>query len=122
MRKTKASNDKAICDVRDCTALVKRSISFKKVQKAPPVISESVGRKEFIFERRKKMPDSPALKKIRAQIAMDRVPKKSLARKCKVSRPQFSEMIHGDREMPQEVRTRLFELLKLKAVINDANI
>ena len=68
------------------------------------------------------MPDSIFLKQIRSKIAINRIPKKSLARKCKVSRPQFSEMIHGDREMPQEVRTRLIELLKLKAVISDANI
>ena len=65
------------------------------------------------------MPDSRNLQKIRAQIAINRIPKKSLARKCKVSRPQFSEMIHGDREMPREVKMRLFELLKIKAVIDD---
>ena len=39
--------------------------------------------------------------------------KKSLARKCKISRPQFSEMLHGDRIMPESVKKRLISELNL---------
>jgi len=58
--------------------------------------------------------DKQLLAAIRGAIAIQQIPKKSLARKCKVSRPQFSEMLHGDREMPQEVRHRLLQELGLK--------
>ena len=58
--------------------------------------------------------DKKLLAAIRGAIAIKQIPKKSLARKCKVSRPQFSEMLHGDREMPQEVRDRLLKELGLE--------
>ena len=58
--------------------------------------------------------DEKFLAAIRGAIAIQQIPKKSLARKCKVSRPQFSEMIHGDREMPPEVRDRLIKELGLE--------
>jgi hypothetical protein len=51
---------------------------------------------------------------IRGAIAIKQIPKKSLARKCKISRPYFSEMLHGDRKMPQEVRERLIKELGIK--------
>jgi plasmid maintenance system antidote protein VapI len=51
---------------------------------------------------------------IRGAIAIQQIQKKSLARRCKVSRPYFSEMIHGDREMPPEVRDRLIKELGLE--------
>lgn len=58
--------------------------------------------------------DNNLLAAIRAAIAIQQIPKKSLARKCKVSRPQFSEILHGDREMPPEVRDRLIKELSLE--------
>lgn len=51
---------------------------------------------------------------IRGAIAIKKIQKKSLARRCKVSRPYFSEMLHGDREMPPEVRDRLIKELGLE--------
>ena len=58
--------------------------------------------------------DEKLLAAIRCAIAIKQIPKKSLARRCKVSRPYFSEMLHGDREMPQEVRDRLIKELGLE--------
>ena len=58
--------------------------------------------------------DEKLLAVIRGAIAIKQMPKKSLARKCKVSRPYFSEMLHGDREMPLEVRDRLIKELGLE--------
>jgi hypothetical protein len=51
---------------------------------------------------------------VRAAIGAEEIPKKVLARRCKVSRPQFSEMIHGDREMPRHVMERLIRELDLE--------
>jgi plasmid maintenance system antidote protein VapI len=62
------------------------------------------------------MIDLRFLKVVRAAIAAKEVPKKSLARKCKVSRPQFSEMIHGDRPMPLEVQQRLIKELGIMEI------
>ena len=53
------------------------------------------------------------LEMVRAAIAAKEIPKKTLARKCKVTRPQFSEIIHGDRDMPEEVKQRLVSELDL---------
>jgi hypothetical protein len=55
---------------------------------------------------------------IRAAIAGKGVLKKHLARKCGVSRPYFSEYLHGDREMPATVRDRLIRELELEDVFN----
>ena len=63
------------------------------------------------------MIDEKFLKLVRAQIAAENFQKKSLARKCRVSRPQFSEMIHGYRVMPPEVRERLITELSLAPVM-----
>lgn len=60
------------------------------------------------------MTDSKVLAMIRAAIAAKQVPKKSLARRCKVSRPQFSEMIHGDKVMPADIQDRLLKELGLE--------
>jgi hypothetical protein len=60
------------------------------------------------------MIDEKFLKLVRAQIAAENFQKKSLARKCKVTRPQFSEMIHGDRIIPPKVRERLISELELE--------
>ena len=57
------------------------------------------------------MTDPNFLATIRAFIAAKQIPKKSLASKCKVSRPQFSEMIHDDRDMPPEVQDLLLKEL-----------
>jgi hypothetical protein len=56
-------------------------------------------------------------KVILAQIAAEGFQKKSLARKCKVSRPQFSLMLHGDKPMPSEVRERLITELNLQPIV-----
>jgi plasmid maintenance system antidote protein VapI len=56
---------------------------------------------------------------VRAAIAAKSIPKKTLARKCKVSRPYFSEMIHGDRVMPPEVRDRLIKELGLSQAVTE---
>lgn len=61
------------------------------------------------------MIDERFLKLVRAQIAAENFQKKSLARKCKVSRPMFSEMIHGYRIMPPEVRERLITELEISS-------
>ena len=58
--------------------------------------------------------DTRFLQIVRGAIAAKSFLKKSLARKCKVSRPYFSEMIHGDRDMPPEVRERLVKELNLQ--------
>ena len=58
------------------------------------------------------------LELFRAKIAIDNQQKKSLARKLKVTRPQFSEMLHGDRPIPQEVRKRLIMLLDLQTHVS----
>jgi hypothetical protein len=58
------------------------------------------------------------LELVRAAIGAEEIPKKVLARRCKVSRPQFSEMIHGDREMPKHVQDRLIKELKLGNAVN----
>jgi hypothetical protein len=50
---------------------------------------------------------------IRAKIAMDGVLKKSLARKCRVSQSQFSEMLWGDRPMPEDTLKILLRELEL---------
>ncbi len=60
------------------------------------------------------MTDSKFLELIRATIAAKQIPKKVLARRCKVSRPVFSYYIHGDKEMTNEVKTRLIAELDLQ--------
>lgn len=62
------------------------------------------------------------LELIRAAIAAKNIQKKSLARKCKVSRPQFSHFIHGDSPMPDEVRDRLIAELGLESHIERLNL
>jgi transcriptional regulator with XRE-family HTH domain len=52
----------------------------------------------------------------RAAIAGKGLLKKSLARRCGVSRPYFSEYLHGDRPMPDHVRDRLIRELGLEGV------
>jgi transcriptional regulator with XRE-family HTH domain len=52
----------------------------------------------------------------RAAIAGKGILKKTLARRCGVSRPYFSEFIHGDRPMPDAVRDRLIMELNLEGV------
>ena len=34
-------------------------------------------------------------------VAAEQIPKKVLARRCKVNRPTFSYFLHGDKEMPE---------------------
>ena len=60
------------------------------------------------------MPDSKFLQCVRGLIAIRQMPKKKLARRCKVSKPYFSEMIHGERSMPEEVQTRLLKELNFE--------
>jgi len=61
------------------------------------------------------MENTKFLEMVRGAIAIKQVQKKSLARKCRVTRPQFSEMIHGDRPMPKEVKYRLVAELGLES-------
>jgi transcriptional regulator with XRE-family HTH domain len=60
--------------------------------------------------------DEKGLSVIRAAIAGKSILKKSLARRCGVSRPYFSEYLHGDRPMPAAVRDRLIKELQLEEV------
>ena len=60
--------------------------------------------------------DEKCLAVIRATIAGKGLLKKNLARRCGVSRPYFSEYLHGDREMPAHVQDRLIRELGLEAV------
>lgn len=52
---------------------------------------------------------------VRMAIAGKGILKKTLARRCKVSRPQFSEIIHGDRPMTEAVKERLIKELGLES-------
>jgi hypothetical protein len=67
--------------------------------------------------KEKSMTDPKFLEHVRAAIGAKNIPKKVLARRCRVSRPQFSEMIHGDREMPEEVKKRLLKELDLRETL-----
>ena len=60
------------------------------------------------------MPDDTFLKLARAKIAADNVKKKKLARRCKISRPYFSLMLHGDKNMTDAVKCKLIEELNLQ--------
>jgi len=60
--------------------------------------------------------DPKLLSAIRGAIGILDVPKKSLARKCKVSRPDFSRMIRGEKEMPPYVQQKLIKELKIQTV------
>jgi len=54
------------------------------------------------------------LELVRASIAAKQIPKKVLARRCKVNRPTFSYFLHGDKEMPENVKAMLIKELDLK--------
>ena len=56
-------------------------------------------------------PNEKLLAIIRALIGAREFPKKKLARRCGVPRPDFSRMIHGDMKMPDQVRDKLLSLL-----------
>ena len=64
------------------------------------------------------MQDNKFLTAVRMAIAGKGILKKTLARRCRVSRPQFSEMIWGDRVMPPEVRKRLISELELNEYVS----
>ncbi len=68
------------------------------------------------------MIDERFLKLVRAKIAAENFKKKSLAKKCKISSPRFSEIIHGDRIMPPEVRECLITELELESHIERLEI
>ncbi len=53
----------------------------------------------------------------RMAIVARNIPKKKLARRCKISRSYFSLMIHGDKPMPEKVKERLIAELKLEPVM-----
>jgi ribosome-binding protein aMBF1 (putative translation factor) len=55
--------------------------------------------------------DGRLLALIRAGIAAQSLKKKTLARRCHISPQRFSEILHGDRPMPQEVREKLVKEL-----------
>jgi plasmid maintenance system antidote protein VapI len=62
------------------------------------------------------MIDPKFLTIVRATIAAKQIPKKSLAHSCGVSKPRFSEMLHGDREMSCEVKAKLVKELGLDEI------
>ena len=62
------------------------------------------------------MHDEKFLQVVRAAIGVKNIPKKILAKRCKTSKPRFSEMLHGDREMPKEVQEILIAELGLKKI------
>jgi len=59
------------------------------------------------------------LRLVRAKIAIDNVPKKFLARKCKVNRPTFSYFIHGDKPMTDFVKDVLIRELELEEYLDE---
>lgn len=63
------------------------------------------------------MKNKKFLELVRGAIAVKNIQKKQLARKCKLSRPQFSELIHGDRQMTDEIKARLIAELNLESTI-----
>jgi len=70
----------------------------------------------------KEKQDNRFLMAVRAAIAIKNIPKKKLARRCRVSKARFSEFIHGDRPMPHEVRERLIKELGLEKVLLSCEI
>ena len=58
----------------------------------------------------------------RMAIAARDIPKKKLARRCKISRPYLSLMIHGDKPMPEKVKQRLIEELELESILEKFEI
>lgn len=60
------------------------------------------------------MTDPKFLELVRAVIAAKQIPKKVLARRCKVNRPTFSYFIHGDKPIPDDVKDRLITELDLQ--------
>ncbi len=60
------------------------------------------------------MTDQKFLELVRATIAAKQIPKKVLARRCKVNRPTFSYFIHGDKKMPGDVKSRLIKELGIE--------
>jgi hypothetical protein len=62
------------------------------------------------------MDDEKLLQLINAAIPLRKILKKTLARRCGVSKPRFSEMLHGDRPMPSGVQKRLIKELGIKEI------
>ena len=60
------------------------------------------------------MTDPRLLQTFLAAIAARGILKKKLARRCGVSKPRFSEMLHGDRDMPEEIQEILIAELGLE--------
>ena len=67
------------------------------------------------------MPEERLLQLIRAEIAIQEIPKKKLARQCRISKPLFSNYIHGDIKMPKNVKKILIKELKLETAMKDRN-
>jgi len=57
------------------------------------------------------------LQTVQGAIAVKGIPKKQLARRCKLSKPRFSEILHGDVKMPAEVKKKLIAELELQPVM-----
>lgn len=69
--------------------------------------------KNFFLGAIKMKVNKNVLAMIRGKIAMKGILKKSLAQKCGVSNSQFSELIWGDRPMPEHILRRLLHELDL---------
>ena len=68
------------------------------------------------------MSQEKLLELIRAEIAIQEIPKKKLARRCKVSKPLFSNYIHGDVNIPEHVKKILVKELKLESAIEELGL
>jgi len=64
-----------------------------------------------------KMNNEKFLATVNGAIAVKGIKKKVLARRCKVSRPYFSQMIQGDAPMSPAIKGRLVKELGLESII-----
>lgn len=59
---------------------------------------------------------------LRAKIAADNHLKKNLARECGISRPYFSQMLHGDVVMREDVLDTLLDRLCMREAIEELGL
>jgi transcriptional regulator with XRE-family HTH domain len=63
------------------------------------------------------MNEKRLLTAIRAAIAAKQIPKKKLARRCKISRSYFSMILQGEYPLPLEVKDTLIAELGLQSIV-----
>jgi len=59
------------------------------------------------------------LEVIRASIAAKNIPKKVMARKLKISKSFFSQILQGERTLTPQMRDRIFQILAMDREIRD---